>query len=358
LYQKIATAKNGNVIMSPLSIQSATSLAYFGTSGKTEQEMKAAMHYNELSRNQIADSFADLQGKIKETTGLNIANKIFLNNGFSVKPSFQEVATKSFESKTETVNFGESKKAAKFINDWVESKTNDKIKDLINPESLSSNTKMVLVNAIYFKGVWVNPFDEKDTKKSKFFLNDQDTVDTDFMFTDEFFQYGKIRSLGASVLELPYEDTDFSLMIILPDSRTGLSRLETRLNEIDLEEVSSNLLTHKTRLYLPKFKIECEVDLKEVLTNLVMGRMFSDNAEFTELLETSGAMKISKAIHKAFIEVDEVGTEAAATTAFEIEDRVFYIPKYKAEFKADHPFLFVLRSKSQTIFMGRFVAPI
>jgi serpin B len=356
LYQKIAAVKDGNVIMSPLSIQSATSLAYFGTSGKTEQDMKSAMHYDSLSKTQIADSFADLQEKVKGTTGLKIANKIFVKNGFTVKPTFNEVATKSFESKTESVDFAQSQKAAKIINDWVESKTNNKIKDLIKSSSLDSDTRMILVNAIYFKGAWVHQFDKKATRKSPFFLDEQKSVDTDFMFIKKYFRYGVFPELDATVLELPYKDTDITLLIILPNSKTGLSSLEARLNQIDLNEISSKLFSRQVHVYLPKFKIEYEVNLNNILMELGMGRMFSDNAEFTELLETSERLKVSKAVHKAFIEVNEEGAEAAAATALQIM-RLSAIRGPRTNFEANHPFLFALKSNTQNIFMGRFVKP-
>jgi serpin B len=334
-------------------------VAYFGTSGKTEQDMKSAMHYDALSKTQIADSFADLQEKVKGTTGLKIANKIFVKNGFTVKPTFNEVATKSFDSGAEAVNFAQSQKAAKIINDWVESKTNNKIKDLIKSSSLDSDTRMILVNAIYFKGAWVHEFDDEDTERSLFFLDEQKTVVTDFMFIKEKFRYGVFPELDATVLELPYKNTDITLLIILPNSKTGLSSLEApgKLNQIDLNEISSKLDIFTVGFFLPKFKIEYEVNLNNILTELGMGRMFSDNAEFTELLETSDRIKVSQVVHKAFIEVNEKGTEAAGASGIEFYLESLRIRHSRIEFKVDHPFFFTLRSKTQNIFMGRFVQP-
>lgn len=356
LYQEIAASSEGNVIMSPLSIQSAVSMAYFGTSGKTEQELKSAMHYDSLGKQQIADSFANLQREIEGTTGLNIANKIFVKSGLTMKPSFQEVTAKSFKSEAQSVNFAESAKSAKIINDWVESKTNNKIKDLLGSDSIDASTRMVLVNAIYFKGAWVHQFDKKVTRSSTFYLNEKDQAETQFMFIKKSFNYGAFPELDATVVELPYKNTDITLMIILPNTKTGLSGLEARLNQLDLTEISTKLVNQEVYLTIPKFKIEVEVNLNEILEHLGMGRMFSNNAEFTELLNTNEQLKVSKAVHKAFIEVNEEGAEAAAVTALQISR---YSARYgpRTVFLADHPFLFALKSKTKNVFMGRFVKP-
>ncbi len=164
-----------------MSIQTAVSFAYFGASKQTEVEMKNALFYGEMAKTDLAQNFQTLTEEFNKIGGLQIANKLFVQNQYRVKPTFNEIATKSFKSEAENLDFGKNVDAAKTINNWVESKTNNKIKDLISADSLDALTRMVLVNAIYFKGLWVNQFDPAKTFTGPFYMNDNDTVNVDFM---------------------------------------------------------------------------------------------------------------------------------------------------------------------------------
>jgi serpin B len=186
-------------------------------------------------------------------------------NNYSVKRSFNEVATKSFASEAQSLDFSQNTQSAATINGWVEANTNNKIKDLISADSLDSDTRMVLVNAIYFKGFWTYQFDPKNTFKAPFYLNDQDTVDVDYMKVKKHFKYGALPELDATAIELPYKDSDISMLIILPNTKTGLSALEGKLNTIDLGEVSNKLYSQEVNVELPKFKIEFDIELNEPL---------------------------------------------------------------------------------------------
>lgn len=191
---------------------------------------------------------------------------------YSVKRSFNEIATKAFASEAQSIDFAQNSAAASTINGWVEDNTNNKIKDLISADSLDGDTRMVLVNAIYFKGFWTYQFNPKDTFKAPFYLNDQDSVTVDFMKIKKYFKYGELRDLDATAIELPYKDSDISMLIILPNQRTGLSALEGKLNTIDLSDVTKSLYSQEVNVEIPKFKIEFDVELKEPLEKV------SDNA--------------------------------------------------------------------------------
>jgi serpin B len=186
-------------------------------------------------------------------------------NNYSVKKSFNEVATKSFASEAQSLDFAQNEQSAATINKWVEDNTNNKIKDLISKDSLDASTTMVLVNAIYFKGFWTYQFDPKHTFKAPFYLNEQDTVEVDFMKVKKHFKYGALPELDATAIELPYKDSDISMLIILPNSKTGLSALEGKLNTFDLGEVCSKLYSQEVNVELPKFKIEFDIELNEPL---------------------------------------------------------------------------------------------
>jgi serpin B len=196
------------------------------------------------------------------------ANKIYVMKNYSVKKSFNDVATKSFSSEAQTLDFSQSTQSAAEINGWVESKTNNKIKDLIKSDTLDSDTRMVLVNAIYFKGFWTYQFDPKNTFKAPFYLNEQDTVQVDFMKVKKHFKYGHLQDLDATAIELPYKDSDITMLIILPNTRTGLSALEGKLNTIDLGEISSKMYSQEVNVEIPKFKIEFDIELNEPLTKV------------------------------------------------------------------------------------------
>lgn len=186
-------------------------------------------------------------------------------NNFSVKKSFNDVASKSFASESQSLDFGQNVQSAKTINTWVEDNTNNKIKDLIAPDNLSGDTRMVLVNAIYFKGFWTYQFDPKKTFKAPFYLNDVDSVETDFMKIKKNFKYGAIPNMDATAIELPYKDSDISMLIILPNTKTGLSALEAQLNTIDLAEISSKMHSQEVNVEIPKFKIEFKIELNDPL---------------------------------------------------------------------------------------------
>jgi serpin B len=353
LYQKTIEGKQGNVIISPASIQSAVTLAMFGATegSQTRTQMMQGMKYPEqFSASSIADGYKAFNENVEKTNGLKIANKVYVMENYSVKPSFQEVATKSFKSEAQPLNFGANQQAAKTINGWVEDHTNNKIKDLISPDSLSSDTRMVLVNAIYFKGFWEHQFDKKQTFKAPFFLNDVDSVDVDFMRIKKHFNYGVFEELDATALELPYKDSDITMMIILPNKRGGLAALEKNLHKVDFSEMSNRMYSQEVNVEIPKFKIEFDIKLNEPLQKMGMTKMFSNDAEFNNLLEQPEDLKVSEVVHKAFIEVNEEGAEAAAATGIYF---VLYSAADDPDFLARHPFLFMIMKGESALFMGR-----
>lgn len=180
LYTQIKD-ETSNVIFSPMSVQSALSLLMFGASGETKQEIKDAMHYNNSNDELIQSKYETLSATIKASSNFKIANKIYIAHGHSVKPRFNEIATKSFNSEAQTVKFSDSQKSADIINKWVEDQTNNKIKEFVLASALSDNSKMMLVNAIYFKGEWNKQFNSQLTKKASFFTSESNTVEVDMM---------------------------------------------------------------------------------------------------------------------------------------------------------------------------------
>lgn len=339
LYE-ILSKKEGNVFYSPLSAHAILSLVYQGADGATADSMAKSLHLSDTKL--AATGYQSLMETLNtvDNVTLHIANKVFVHHQRILKGEFDAIAKKHYLAETENVAFHpDNVAAANKINGWVEDKTNNKIKDLIQPDDLNENTRLVLVNAIYFKGNWLEQFKPELTKKEKFYLNDTDTVECDMMHMNKKFLYGEDDDLDAQIVSLPYKNQDLSLMIILPRSKTGIEALEKKLVTKDLSALSRNLRSVEVILSLPKFKIETTMDLNDPLKELGMGIIFSDGAQFPNMLEGGEPLQVSKVIQKAFIEVNEEGAEAAAATGI-MMDACCLEEDYL--FQADHPFAFYL----------------
>lgn len=254
--------------MSPFSVQTAVSLAFMGANGDTAQEMANVMHYGSVARTEVADSFSNLFTSVESSPHLKIANKIYVHKDYAVKGEFNDIAVKKFRSEAQNLDFAENKAAAKTINTWVEDKTNNRIKDLISADSLDSLTRMVLVNAIYFKGFWENKFDPANTTPRPFYTSETESVDVDTMTVKKKFMYGVFDELDATALEMPYENSSLSMLILLPNKKDGLAEMESKLNTVVLADLTKRMNKEEVTVYLPKFKIEYEIDLKDVLTSV------------------------------------------------------------------------------------------
>ena len=244
--------------------------------------------------------------------------------------------------------------ARRTINAWVEEKTRDRIKDLIKPGVLNSMTRLVLTNAIYFKGDWARQFDEKATRQAPFWVAQEKKVDVPMRFQRARFKYAEMDSLQC--LELPYVGEELSMVVLLPKERTGLDKLEASLNRENLQLWLGRMHKMKVSVHLPKFKMTREFQLGEMLQAMGMKDAFSPQwADFSGM-NGKRDLFISAVIHKAFVDVNEEGTEAAAATAVGIQ--VTSIQPERV-FRADHPFLFLIRDTRSGVilFMGRVSDP-
>jgi serpin B len=251
------------------------------------------------------------------------------------------------------VNFEEGEVARKTINDWVEQKTRDKIKDLFK-EPLPRDTRLVLTNAIYFNGAWDVEFDKKATAEAPFHVSPDASVNVPLMYRMGIFGYGE--SDEHQMLEIRYKGKETSMILLLPRKRNALAELEKELTGARFAKmVSSMSWDREVKVYMPKFNMTCDYTLNEPLQGMGMRRAFSDAADFSGI--SGEAMFISGVVHKAFVAVDEQGTEAAAATG--VVMRPASEPPPPAEFRADHPFLFAIRDirSGAILFMGRVARP-
>ncbi|XP_002020387.2 uncharacterized protein LOC6595212 [Drosophila persimilis] len=350
-----------NIVFSPSSIRTALVLAYLGAEDTTAEELKQTLSLEGSDKNDVGQRFAHRLAQEQKQSGddaqFSYANRIYVAERYRFIQAYQELAGKYLRASAENVNFGERMKVSQQINSWVAAKTHDQIKDLISADSLSSDTAAILINAIYFKAQWEHAFSESLTAVHDFASSDGKKVRTSFMFLWEFFRYAELPSLNATALEIRYKGTNIVLLIILPLEEQGLYALEKKLSDVDLHEISSQMRREHVQLQMPKFKLEFEVSLKPVLQQLGIKTMFDPNADFSSLVEGAD-MAISEVKHKAFIDVNENGTTAAASTYVEVMAKSVKLPNRKTyPFIVDHPFLFAIKDEHSTFFLGHVNRP-
>jgi serpin B len=352
LYNKFD--KTGNVFYSPFSIETALAMTYEGARGITADEMQDVLHLP--SENRQA-SFAKVINKINAGSKdyqLSTANALWAQKDYPFLDSYFNLVNNYYGGKVTNLDFKTDTENSRLtINKWVEEQTNDKIKDLIPQGILSGMTKLVLTNAIYFKGKWVKQFDEKNTEDADF-KTDSGIVTAKMMeLTEERFNYAENDAL--QILELPYNGNDTSMIIILP--KQDLASIDASLNAESLELWKQSMSSQMVDVYIPKFKFETKYMMREMLVSMGMREAFSDEADFSGMTGKKDLM-IDQVIHQAFVEVNEEGTEAAAATA--VVMKVTAINLEQKVFRADHPFIFIIQQKDtgNILFMGRVENPV
>ena len=359
LYKQLKTTK-GNLFFSPFSISTALAMTYAGARGNTARQMAVTMHFTAESKSlhrSLGEFISQLNSIQKETdVELNVANAIWAQRGYQFLDEFIRIVQQSYQAKLNQADFAAAAEAARqAINMWVERQTNQKIKDLIQPGVLNALTRLVLVNAIYFKGFWESQFKPVDTEDLDFWLSVDTTVKLPLMRQKHEFGYWENEWL--QVLEMPYKDKSLSLVTLLPKERSGISELEQKLTLENMMIWQKNLRARKVIVFFPKFKVDSEFSLSQILASMGMHDAFDPSrADFSAMVGKK-ELHISAVIHKAFVEVNEEGTEAAAATGFVVG--VTSIAPSPPIFKADHPFIFFIRDNaSQSIlFLGRLADP-
>mgnify|MGYP001484222743 FL=1 len=359
LYKELAKDP-GNFFFSPYSISSALAMTYAGARGDTAKQMEKVLYFT-LSQDKLHPSFTKLNSLFnakEKSYQLSIANSLWGQKDYPFKKDFLSLVNKYYEAGFNEVNFVDDKEreeARQKINTWVEEKTNYKIKDLIQKTDLNSLTRLVLVNAIYFKGKWQNTFDPKETNEMPFYVNNTQKINTPIMHQEGNFNYTEDEDL--QVLEIPYSGNELSMVILLPKTGISLSEVERNLSIDKLNYLLSNLSPTKVDVYIPKFKLEKRFILNEELIKLGMTDAFDEMlADFSGMTGDKD-LYISKVIHQSFIEVNEEGTEAAAATAVIMSGKSISLGPIL--FKADRPFIFLIQDKKTgtILFMGRFIEP-
>jgi serpin B len=360
LYSHLHT-KEGNLFFSPYSISTALAMTYAGARGQTAAQMAKVLHFP-LDPQRLPPAFAQLIGDLNghgaaRDYQLNVAQSLWGDTGLQVQPEFQKLLQTDYGASMQLVNFlRQPEEARQQINRWVEERTNDKIKDLLHAGDIDPRTRMVLVNAIYFKAAWDHPFQKNATQKDIAFHAPGKEVQVAMMHQTEHFKYAEDATV--QVLELPYKGEKLSMLIFLPRERQGLGKVGQSLTRATLDGWLGKLAPRRVQVELPRFKVNDRFELGQQLGAMGMPLAFSQEADFSGI-NTSEKLSISKVVHQAFVDVNEEGTEAAAATGVGI--RMLALPPSgpPVTFRADHPFLFLLRDHQtgSILFLGQVMDP-
>jgi len=361
---KLLSQEEGNLFCSPYSISAALAMTYAGARGDTEKQMADTLQFY-LSQNQLHPAFNSLdqelasrgegaKGKDGEGFRLNIVNAIWGQKDYAFLTSFLDTLAENYGAGLRILDFiNETEPSRIAINDWVSDETEGRIEDLIPQGAISQMTRLVLTNAIYFNAAWQYPFEEDATSPGVFYLLNGEEVTVPMMEQQESFSY--VEGDNYKAVELPYDGQELSMVVFLPDSGQ-FETFEEAIEYQNIKGIIESLERREVRLTMPKFEFDSSFGLKKTLTEMGMPVAFSAGADFSGMTGNKDLF-ISDVIHKAFVSVDEAGTEAAAATAVIME--LTAMPEIPVEVTLNRPFIFLIRDieTGAILFVGRVMNP-
>ncbi|VIO89955.1 serpin, putative [Brugia malayi] len=352
LLQNVAESDKSSVL-SPFSVSTSLFIAYLAADGETKQQLQSALG-KDASIPEFRLHFIKQLAYIAEAENrnytLSVANRLYVREGLSVKESFQRVLSFYYSETLHKFSFGQRNELVQQINNWISSETNNKVRNMITENSITKDTRMLLMNAIHFKGTWAVQFIDFATKQKPFHISENETKLVPMMAKSDTVPYYEDDSV--QVIKLPYIGDEVEMVIILPRRRFGLSDVLGNLSGEKLLKYVNEATNRSVSIKLPRFKVEEKRNLNSALQAIGITDAFSGNANFEELFSNSLPISIGKIIHGGFIEVNEKGTESAAATIIELEDRM----GSSKIFNANQPFLFAIVKDLKTVlFLGQFV---
>jgi len=355
--------ENGNLFYSPYSISLALAMTYAGARGETEQQMADTLHFI-LSQDRLHPAFNGLdlelarrsegaEGKDGEGFRLNIVNALWGQEGYKFLSEFLDLLAENYGAGLRLLDFYAPEEARVTINDWVSDQTEGRIEDLIPQGVIDDMTRLVLTNAIYFNAAWAEPFEPDQTADGTFYLLDGSEVTVPMMKQTESFGYAEGE--GYQAVELPYEGGELAMVILLPEAG-GCEAFEGSLDAERVDAIVKDLTHKEVALTMPKFEFDSSFELAEILAGMGMPDAFNEAADFSGM-DGTPLLFIKEVVHKAFVSVDEAGTEAAAATAVVMAFKA--LPSPPIEVTVDRPFVFLIRDieTGAILFVGRVVNP-
>ncbi|CAN7936935.1 unnamed protein product [Ixodes hexagonus] len=346
LFPLLPSSPDKNVFFSPYSLSIAMGMAYAGARAETQDELYEKMGFANagLSKEQVLPAFASQTQRhesAQSNTTVDVANSAAIDLSLSLLNEYEDILRNNFKAELQKVDFQEAGQAAiDVINHWVKENTHEKIEKLFD-EPLSSATRFVLLNAIYFKGAWETEFAKSRTEKRPFLNGGVTEAQVDTMYGHIPIRHKSFPNLGLDVAELPYRGGDYSMVILLPKQNTGVEALKGNLTIDQLRNLLDHLEEREVDVFLPRFKLETKYSLKDILPKLGITRIF-DGADLSGISGDT-SLKVSDVVQKAVVEVNEEGTVAAVVSGVIGVIRASVVPNY--EFRVDHPFFFFIRNR-------------
>lgn len=341
-----------NIMISPLSVSYALGMTYNGAAGTTHDAFADVLHFGDLTNQEVNESYKDLMGQIvtlDDKVEFSIANSIWYKMGYEILETFISENQEYFDAAVREMDFSDPE-SVNIINEWIEDKTNDKIQDML--DFIPPDAVMYLINAIYFNADWKYQFDPEDTEQGDFIMENGAKHQADFMKLEGAFNYAATEDFTA--VELPYGDSAFSMIVMLPAGEKKIGDLVESLDSTTLAAWENHASPQTVNITLPKFKYDFKDLLNDPLKNLGLEVAFTGAADFSRIL-AGGDLFISRVIHQTFIDVNEEGTEAAAATIVELRENSVSMQF----FKADQPFVYLIKENSTNaiMFMGKVGKP-
>lgn len=351
LYRNIKVEKE-NLFLSPFSSYYALLMAYEGSKNKTKHEFEKVLYLKNNTSSNI-NWLHSIATKSDSCMELNVSNAIWLDKSYPAEEYYQKAITEKYSADFKQTQFNKTELAVSEINKWVSEKTNKEITQIVSISDIHHNTKLLISNAIYFKGEWLRKFDKQKTNTAFFFSSVENQYKIDFLNTTEELEYFEDENI--QFISKPYLNSELSFCIILPKKLFGIEEIEKTMNNHFFNKILDQSYSTKTSITIPKLKFESSIEMSDALINSGLKTAFSSKADFSGITKEVPLM-LDRVLHKACIEIDEEKTKATAATVASM--RITGVPSFKV-FKADHPFIFFItdnRSRS-ILFMGRYISP-
>ncbi len=370
-YRQAAAGVDANLIFSPFSISQAFGMLLAAARGDTAQQIADTMHYT-LPQDVLHPAFSDLNAALSEREApendqagerlqLNIANSLWAQEGFPFRDAYLALVRDFYSGGLHIMDFVRApEEARETINAWIEEQTEDKIRDMLAPGTIDTATRMVLVNAIYFNGSWLHPFQEGATQDDLFTRLDGSTVRVPMMAQQESFGY--MQGDGFQAVELPYVGGDMAMLVVLPDAGR-FEAIQADLDQALFDTIRASLARREVQLHMPRFEFETSLNLRSMLAALGMTDVFDpERADLSGMFDPAAVnanLYVTAALHKAFIGVDEAGTEAAAATAIVVGITSAPMPSEPLVLRLDRPFIYAIydRQTGAIMFLGQVLNP-
>ncbi|KAH8291509.1 hypothetical protein KR054_012300 [Drosophila jambulina] len=349
-----------NIMVSPAAARSAMTLVFMGAGGKSADELRSNLILGAAKKPEIARQHAESWSQecscAEKGVALQLVTRLYVDEEVDLRPEFNPQAEEFFNASTDSLNYLDAEGSTKKANKWLEKQTFYTVRNFLTPEVFNPDSSVILANSLFFRAKWTKGFPLDATALGDFWINPRQRMEVNMMRQIGQFRYGESKKLKSQILQLPFEKSNVTMLIILPKAIDGLSILEKKLKDFDLNEVAARTHLNEVDVTLPKFRIECDIDLKVTLQKLGISRVFeSGQADLSGIFGKNSPQRISEARHKLFLLVNEAGCETAPETKT-VTKKLKKNPDRKT-FKVDRPFVFAIRNQKNVYFVGHFIKP-